>query len=139
MSLSDRDPQKGLRRTGAMKRTGGMKSMSSKKRREIRTRQTIEFQRGTCELAGYRFKCWGRIERHEIVRRSQDSTAALNAAVVIGLCSAHHRLDLHRDEAIRLGIRVSASSDEWHRADAEERAVFIEEAAVKRHNARSER
>lgn len=80
--------------------------------------------------------CWGPIARHEIVRRSQDKHAAVTPEVVIGLCAAHHALDEHRPAAIELGIRIDASSWQWHRADAFERTRLINQAAAWRRKAR---
>lgn len=117
-------------------RRTGIRPRSKRKQAEIEIRRSDEFRRDRCELAGVRFPCWGPIDRHEIVRRSQDRHASITPEVVIGLCRAHHQLDTHLDDAVELGIRIHAW--EWHRADAYERNRLIKDAARKRRASRKQ-
>jgi len=109
--------------------------MSAKKRAEIEARKLIV--RDVCELAGYSV-CSGPIEKHEIVRRSQSSTAATDERLVIGLCTVHHRLDTFKDEAVELGIRIDP--DEWRLCggDPDLEAGLVAFADAKRAVARGE-
>lgn len=115
-----------------MKRTR-LNPMSAKKRREITLRKRIV--RDRCELAGHS-RCSGLIEKHEIVRRSQSSTAATDERLVIGLCRRHHGLDEFKDTAVSLGIRIDPY--EWRLADEIGQRRLLHAAERKRAQARGD-
>lgn len=116
-----------------MKRTR-LRPMSPKKRAEIAARKLIV--RDTCALAGHS-PCSGPIEKHEIVRRNHDRTAAVNDDLVIGLCAfTHHPLDLHKDTAVELGIRIDPF--EWQTGDDLQRRRLLHDAEHRRAVARGD-
>lgn len=115
-----------------MKRTR-LRPLSAKKRREIKVRQGII--RDRCELVGHS-TCSGPIEKHEIVRRSQSSTAATDERLIIGLCRRHHGLDQFKDTAIELGIRIDPH--EWRLADEIGQRRLLHGAERKRAQARGD-
>lgn len=132
MSLSRRAP---LKRGSKPLARSRLRPVSDRKRQEIAERK--EIVRDSCELAGHEFPCWGPIDKHEIVRRSQNSKAAVTPELVIGLCRNHHELDVSRQVGIALGIRIHGW--QWQNATPEEQKQLLNEAAEKRRKARGGR
>lgn len=58
-----------------------------------------------CQLRG-NGPCWGPLDVHEVVRRSQHPGSHLIEELCITLCRRHHDLDESRFVAEGLGIRV---------------------------------
>lgn len=59
-----------------------------------------------CQLRGYAGDCYGPLDVHEVVRRSQHPGAHLDETLCITLCRRHHELDEDRVLAETIGIRV---------------------------------
>lgn len=110
-----------------------IRRVSKKKRLELAFRKTIV--RDRCELFGHS-RCSGPIDRHEIVRRSQSSTAATDERLIIGLCRRHHGLDEFKDTAVKLGIRIDPH--EWRLADEVGQRRLLNAASRKRAVARGD-
>jgi 5-methylcytosine-specific restriction endonuclease McrA len=88
-----------------------LKPISSKRRKQIAERKAVREQviarDGKCRALGVwpGHVCEGHVEVHEIVRRSQDSTAWLNPDLCVALCSQGHRdVHDHPDFARQVGL-----------------------------------
>lgn len=83
-----------------------IKPMSDKTVARLPERAAVTAPLVKCEMA-WHSPCDGPIDGHEVVRRSKNIEAQYDPLIVIGVCRfAHHALDLHRDEAERVGMRV---------------------------------
>ncbi len=89
--------------SSSLRRQSTRTARSNRARAEINSKARVI---GLCALRGYRFPCSGRIDVHEVVRRSKYRDAATDRRVQAHLCRAHHELDGDYLDAQRLGIRV---------------------------------
>lgn len=102
-----------MKRSGPLTRKTPLAKTSKAKRAELaERRKMMPPGTGTCALLSR--SCDGPLDRHELVRRPHWRKAATDPRLVIWLCRHHHDMDLHKDLAVELGIRIDPH--EWHRA-----------------------
>lgn len=84
--------------------------VSARRRAEAPVRSKALAAVGRRDGTGCTFRplggCVGRVAGHEIVRRSQLAGSHLMPEVIVLVCEAHHRLDLHKLTAERWGLRI---------------------------------